>query len=215
MRQQLIQYVDLLFAGTADCDEIKQEILQNTLDRYDDLVAEGKVPQAAYRLAIAGIGDISEILGFVPQPPASPSAPVQKESDEDPKKKQMRAIAIGIYIIAAIPLILLGSSGFDIWGLSITLFLVGLATALLIANGSEDRPVEGKQRKEKKSNSPADKLKESIHSLIWILGTAAYFLISFTTGGWYITWLMFPITGALQGLIDAILDLKEVIKHES
>ena len=52
MRQQLIQYVDLLFAGAADCEDIKQEILQNTLDRYDDLIAEGKVPQAKNRVII-------------------------------------------------------------------------------------------------------------------------------------------------------------------
>ena len=37
MREQLIQYVELLFAGARDCEDIKQEILQNTLDRYDDL----------------------------------------------------------------------------------------------------------------------------------------------------------------------------------
>ena len=63
MREQLIQYVELLFAGAGDCEDIKQEILQNTLDRYDDLIDSGKVPEAAYRLAIAGIGDINEILG--------------------------------------------------------------------------------------------------------------------------------------------------------
>ena len=55
MREQLIQYVELLFAGTGDFEDTKQEILQNTLDRYDDLVAAGKVPEAAYRLAISGI----------------------------------------------------------------------------------------------------------------------------------------------------------------
>ena len=63
MREQLIQYVTLLFAGAEACEDIKQEILQNTLDRYDDLIAEGKAPEAAYRLAITGIGDINEILG--------------------------------------------------------------------------------------------------------------------------------------------------------
>ena len=54
MREQLIQYVQLLFAGAADCDDTRQEILQNTLDRYDDLVAAGKTPEAAYHLAIMG-----------------------------------------------------------------------------------------------------------------------------------------------------------------
>ena len=28
MREQLIQYVELLFAGAGDCEDIKQEILQ-------------------------------------------------------------------------------------------------------------------------------------------------------------------------------------------
>ena len=63
MKDQLIRYVDLLFAGAPDASEIKQEILQNTLDRYDDLIAQGKSPQAAYSLSISGIGDVSELLG--------------------------------------------------------------------------------------------------------------------------------------------------------
>ena len=45
MREHLIQYVNLLFAGTSGTEEIKQEILQNTLDRFDDLVAQGKSPE--------------------------------------------------------------------------------------------------------------------------------------------------------------------------
>ena len=100
MRQQLIQYVELLFAGAQDCEDIKQEILQNTLDRYDDLIAEGKVPEAAYRLAITGIGDINEILGTnrpVSQPAASAGA-VQKEADT-PLKKTLRAVAVALYIL--------------------------------------------------------------------------------------------------------------------
>ena len=35
MREQLEQYVKLLFAGTPDSEDMQQEILQNTLDRYD------------------------------------------------------------------------------------------------------------------------------------------------------------------------------------
>ena len=60
MRDQLTQYVNLLFAGNTDAEDIRMEILQNTLDRYDDLISQGKTPEAAYRLAISGIGDIGE-----------------------------------------------------------------------------------------------------------------------------------------------------------
>ena len=79
MREQLIQYVQLLFAGAADCDDTRQEILQNTLDRYDDLIAAGKTPEAAYRLAIMGIGDINEILGRAPGSAPLPAPAVKQE----------------------------------------------------------------------------------------------------------------------------------------
>ncbi len=45
MRDKLKTYIDYLFAGapqTAATAETKAEILQNTLDKYDDLIAEGK-----------------------------------------------------------------------------------------------------------------------------------------------------------------------------
>ena len=42
MRDQLTQYVNLLFAGNTDAEDIRMEILQNTLDRYDDLISQGK-----------------------------------------------------------------------------------------------------------------------------------------------------------------------------
>ena len=61
MRDKLKTYIDYLFAGapqTAATAETKAEILQNTLDKYDDLIAEGKTPEAAYSLAVSGIGDL-------------------------------------------------------------------------------------------------------------------------------------------------------------
>ena len=107
MREQLIQYVQLLFAGAADCDDTRQEILQNTLDRYDDLVAAGKTPEAAYRLAIMGIGDINEILGRAPGAAPLPVPAVKQEEHDTPTKKLLRAIAIGLYILCPIPLFVL------------------------------------------------------------------------------------------------------------
>ena len=95
MREQLIQYVQLLFAGVEDCDDIRQEILQNTLDRYDDLIAAGKTPEAAYRLAIMGIGDINEILGRTSGTPAVMPVPaVSQEKQDTPTKKILRAIGV-------------------------------------------------------------------------------------------------------------------------
>ena len=140
MREQLIQYVELLFAGGHDCEDIKAEILQNTLDRYDDLIAQGKVPEAAYRLAISGIGDISEILGTKPQAAPVHHVPVRQLEDNDtPTKKLMRAIAVGLYILCPLPLIVLGNMGMDIFGLCGTLSIVAVATVLIILGAKKEQ----------------------------------------------------------------------------
>ena len=196
MREQLIQYVQLLFAGAADCDDTRQEILQNTLDRYDDLVAAGKTPEAAYRLAIMGIGDINEILGRAPGAASLPAPAAKQEEHDTPVKKLLRAIAVGLYILCPIPLFVLsGMRNMGIPGLCGTLTLVAVATVLIILGVTP--------------SSPQSALAKSVNGLIWAIGLAIYFIVSFLTGAWYITWVVFPITAAVQGLVKAILDLKE------
>lgn len=208
MREQLIQYVNLLFAGAADCEDVKQEILQNTLDRFDDLVNQGKSPEAAYRLAISGIGDINEILGSAPIRKApshfDPIQEITQETPEDIKRKKTRAVAIAMYILCALPLIILGDLGLDNLGLCLTLALVACATYLMVITSRKDDEDEEKHKKEIKHP-----LKESIGNIIWIAGLICYFVISFATGAWYITWLIFPIIACVRGLSDAIIDLKE------
>ena len=212
MREQLIQYVNLLFAGAIDCEEVKQEILQNTLDRFDDLVAQGKSPEAAYRLAIAGIGDINEILGAAIHAPAASATPVQTvqpETEEDIRRKKIRAGAIALYIICALPLIILSQFGLDNLGLCLTLLIVAFATYLMIITGRKDDDDDEKESKEAKHP-----LKESIGNIIWVGGLILYFALSFYSGAWHITWLIFPIMACARGLSDAIIDLVEVTKNE-
>lgn len=201
MREQLIQYVELLFAGAKDCEDIKEEILQNTLDRYDDLIAEGKVPEAAYRLAITGIGDINEILGTKPLPVPVHHATAASNSpsgNDTPLKKLLRAIAVGLYIICFMPLFILSEMGMDTIGLCGTLSIVAVATVLIILGGKKTHKEEEKERQEEES--PKSPMEKSISSLVWAVGLAVYFVISFATGAWYVTWVIFPILGAVDKL---------------
>ena len=215
MREQLIQYVNLLFAGAADCEDIKQEILQNTLDRFDDLVEQGKSPEAAYRLAISGIGDINEILGSVPKKsPASACEPIQeifRETENDEKRKKIRGIAVALYILCAVPILLFSAIGLDELGVCLTLVIVAFATYLMIVTGKKDED-EDMKKENKEAKHP---LKESIGNIIWVGGLILYFTLSFYSGAWHITWLLFPIMACARGLSDAIIDLVEVSKHES
>ena len=211
MREKLIQYVSLMFAGAKDCEDIKQEILQNTLDRYDDLVAEGKAPEAAYQLAITGIGDINEILGT--QTPAQHTyQPAATENYDSTHKKLQRALGIGLYIICPIPLFLASDPTL---GLCLLLILVALATMLMVVSSNNPQKESKQEYTGNVDITPQQELRKSIKSIISILGLAIYLIVSFSTGTWYITWLIFPLTGAVQGLARAILDLWEAVKNEN
>lgn len=205
MREQLIQYVELLFAGAGDCEDIKQEILQNTLDRYDDLVDSGKVPEAAYRLAIAGIGDVNEIMGTQAPHPAVSRPAVEEDDGDTPKKKLLRAIAVGLYIISMLPLIVLGDLGMGNLGLCGTLSIVAVATVMILLAGKKERP----EKDDKESDDNESELNKSISAVLWAVGLGVYFLLSFTTRAWHITWVIFPVLVALDSLVSAIIRIQE------
>ena len=209
MKEQLIQYVRLLFAGSDGAEDIQEEILQNTLDRYDDLIAQGKSPEAAYRLAISGIGDISEIMSAaesrnVPEIPA----PIMQSQDAAPSNaKTLRAIGVCLYITCVVPLFLLGNE----IGLCFMFLFIGVATALMVISGNnkpESNPeiIPAASAEAHETKNP---LRKSIHSVVFALGLAAYFVVSFLTAAWHITWVIFLLISAVNGLIDAIVDFKE------
>ena len=215
MRQQLIQYVELLFAGAPDSTEIKQEILQNTLDRYDDLVDQGKSPEAAYRLAIAGIGDISEILNQEMNDSGIPHSSEQVKTDaQNYGNRNYRAIAVAMYILCPVPLFILNEFGLSTLGLCMTLALIATATyVILLSKKPQDQVPVAEFRNEPELTSTILK-KKAINRVINIICVAAYLAASFLTGAWYITWIIFPIFGCIRGLSNAIIDLKEVLQHE-
>ncbi len=209
MRDQLIRYVDLLFAGASGTADIKQEILQNTLDRYDDLVAQGKSPQAAYSLAISGIGDLSEILAREPEVSVPVSAvPTTTEAAERPRwKKILRAIAIFLYIICIIPLIVLDEMGMDTIGLVATISIVAVATVAILVSG-DDTP-DAEEPKKEENLTPRQELRKATKKAISTAGLVIYLIVSFVTQAWYITWVIFPMISAVWGIVNAVLDLKE------
>lgn len=205
MREQLVQYVTLLFAGAENCEDIQQEILQNTLDRYDDLISRGQSPESAYRSAIAGIGDINEILERRnPGLPATREPKADKTAFQDmPAKKWLRAVAVCLYILCPLPLIVLEEMGMETIGLCGTLCFVAIATMLMILGGKKTvDPVEGNR---KDDGEPKSELGKSISSLIWAVGLTVYLAVSFLTGAWHITWVIFPIIGAVNAVICALI----------
>ena len=202
MREQLIQYVDLLFAGAENCEEIKQEILQNTLDRYDDLIAEGKVPEAAYRLAITASGTSTRF--WVPPELPPPGRKRRSGGRHFRRRKLSGAVAVALYILCPIPLFVCSEIGVETVGLCGTLVFVAIATALMVLGAKKER-AKPEEPEEIEVSGPKSELNKSVSGLIWAIGLALYFIISFATMAWYITWVIFPLIGAVTGLVRVLL----------
>ena len=202
MREQLIRYVELLFAGAENAGDIQQEILQNTLDRYDDLIAQGKTPEAAYRLAISGIGDINEILGSAggaaPKATGAVPQPVQKGVVDAKWQPLLRVLSIVCYILCPLPLFLIQDEA----GLCLLLVMVALGVALGMLAGPA-KSIGETESAGKEANTP----RRAVRSLLSLTGLAIYLAVSFATRAWWITWIIFPLTGCVSGLVMAVWDL--------
>jgi hypothetical protein len=192
--------------------EVKEEILQNLTDKYNDLIAEGKSEDVAFNIAVASIGDVSDLIRELQGLPQQ----YNKISEENDKQKQrtalMTAIAIGLYIFSPVPVILLQNE----IGIVFLFVFIAIATGILVFNGitkSKTQQVPDTMVEEFKEwrerNSGKNQLQKSVLSAIWAIGVVIYFVISFGTGAWYITWVIFLIIAAVEGVVKAVFDMSK------
>ena len=133
------------------------------------------------------------------------------ESNKNENKKAFArnlAISVALYISSVI-MIIFFSTVFDQPELGVCLFFFinAVATGLIIYNGV----VYGKKvEKPKKKENTTIKL---ICEIIDIIGVVVYFLVSFTTGAWHITWVIFLIVALCQTIAKLIYGIKNPEKE--
>lgn len=66
MKERIVQYFNQLFEDapkTRKALELKQELTQNALDKYEDMIQEGRCSEEdAYQNVIQSIGDVGELF---------------------------------------------------------------------------------------------------------------------------------------------------------
>ena len=130
MNERLKKYFDSLFEGapdTKEMNELKEEIFRNTLDRYNDLLSQGKSEDASFTQAIARIGDIDELISLCNIGTDRGNYYSKEKLDENSKKRNTILIAACvIYLLSAlIPIALYGTSVL----LAIIISILGIAAA--------------------------------------------------------------------------------------
>jgi len=212
MENSIRYYVDEIFAETTPSRkavELKEEMIQNLQDKYNDLLSEGKTPEAAYNIVVAGIGDVSALLSEL----ESDGSPQNYQREEARRKSAMfTAIAVSMYILAVLPVILMRGVN----GVVIMIAMAAIATGLLVYNSmarprpdddDEDSMVE-EFRAWRAGTHEQRSMMKAISSAMWSVVVAVYIIISFVTGAWHITWVIFLIAAAAQSLIKVFWPFK-------
>jgi len=209
MNEKLRRYIDDLFAkapSTVRAVELKEEMYQNLTDKYNDLIAEGKSEESAYNIAIASVGDVDSLISGLSGEDRAVSEAGRKRS------AIIVAIAIALYILSPVPVIVIQRE----IGVMFLFLFVAAATALLIYNGAtreryvktDDTMVE--EFKEWKQNSrQKNKAVSAILGSFWLITVCVYIVVSFLTGAWHITWIIYLIAAALSSMIKGIFMLKQ------
>lgn len=213
MNERLRNFIETLFEDapkTKEAVELKEEMIQNLIDKYEDLISQGKSSESAYNIVTASVGNIDELVEQLTKPDNHDH--YQKEAI---KARKINAIlttaAIVLYIFSIIPVLWLQ----DERGIILMFVIAAIATGMIVY-GNLSKPKYLKKEgtvveefKEWQQNDPKNKqLYKAINSAMWSLIVVIYFVVSFFTGAWYITWIIFLIGGAIESIIKAIFEMK-------
>lgn len=220
MNNKIKNYVEVLFSNiprSRKANELKEELLSNMSDRFEDYIKEGKTENQAYTQVISNLGDVDEMLADV-----MPGDDFVKEANFYRKRNAKNtAIGVAMYIIGAAFLIGLGGLGdylgngdvYAIIGLLILLVLSAIATSIIVYSHMST-PLEYKdfnqetKQEFKNLDSKQSRLLEGIQSILWITVTFIYLMVSFFTGAWGITWIIWIFASIIQEIIKTIFEMR-------
>lgn len=204
MEERLRAYIEELFAeapASHKAMELKEEMTQNLIDKYHDLLSEGKPEDVAFNIAVSGIGDVSGLLRDLENDGFSPERAAYERRRMI--SAALTALAIMLYILSIIPVLL-----FDEMGVVAMFVLIALATGLLIFNNmtkpkyykTDDTVVED-FRAWQYEKAGKNSMQKAISSALWSVTVVIYLVLSFTTRAWSLTWILFPLAGAVENII--------------
>lgn len=216
MRNKLICYVNSIFEGIPDApelQELREEILQNTLDRYDEECARGVSETVAYNVAVMSIGDTDELLAAYRKP----------KKEKKSSRRVCVAIAIALYILCVVPPAVADEMGWpEALGVSLMFLMIAAATALIILSGGREKPAAPKasapqgvpvQPAEQaapavpvqEERSSAVKILRGVLTPLYWLAAVGLFLAAGFAGYWYVAWVIFIAAGAVGDVITGIV----------
>lgn len=125
-----------------------------------------------------------------------------KAPSDNRKSAKTISLSIVLYILSTVWIIFATATlNKPILGVCIFLIIIATATGFLIYNAILNK-------NEKKQKTREEKLVSQINEIITIFILVIYFIVSFTTMAWHITWILFIINVLIEEIVKLIFSLK-------
>jgi transcriptional regulator with XRE-family HTH domain/uncharacterized membrane protein YuzA (DUF378 family) len=116
------------------------------------------------------------------------------------------AISVTMYILSIVAIVGTSTIGLEIFGVCLFFIINAVATGIIIYSSI----VYGKEKVEKTEKvKRKNEVSKAVTDIIGLVGVIVYFLVSFTTGAWHITWIIFLIIGVCNAIVRLIFGLKK------
>ncbi|MBR4961763.1 MAG: hypothetical protein IKY52_12775 [Clostridia bacterium] len=187
LRKEIVRRTGEYVQSSAAAETYERESARIAAE-YDRLVAEGKTELEAYRALLADIDTMKAILASIP-PSETIRAAEEKKEKANRKNRRLRKLAGGMQgVMWCLTPVWYFLSSFITgnWHLTWLVFLGSAAGSILLnilVKYNEGTPL-------RKCGG--------WHGIFWIALVMFYFWLSFTFGGWALTWLMFPAGAAVE-----------------
>ena len=200
MESKIYNYVDMVFADvkpTERSENIKSEIKQNLICKYRDMIAEGRSEEDAYAIAISSGGDLSGIVADLSGKNVPYSYNYEKQFEKlyekqyRREKKKLKRVSAVVWPVVTCLYLLYSFLVPGAWAYSWVIWL-------LAASGMNFYHAFVVKSREKERRGAAS-------AGIWVAVVALYFLLSFFTGRWDVTWLLFIVAVAVSAIVKALL----------
>ena len=217
MQDKIKNHIDMLFEEaptTRRALDLKEELVANLIERYHDLTENGMGEEEAYKNVINNIGDVSELINNLKE---SDILNVEKIAEDRKKTAKVVTISVALFFFATIILCASPFLGNPIAGFFIFMLSSIIPTCMLVYHFTSrpkyqkyDNSMVEEFKKWSDDSKHSNSIRGIISAILWLLIVIIYFVVSFATMAWWITWIIFLVGACIEMIFTLVLKIKNI-----
>ncbi|MCM1523395.1 MAG: permease prefix domain 1-containing protein [Ruminococcus sp.] len=222
MNYTLKVYVDSLFKDVPESpavNDLRDEILSNLEERYDDCIKSGMSHQRAYAAVIGTMGDVSRLIAQVSDTGVHTAGIFEKASsgggflkkygyiftEENIKTIKRASIAIMWLLIVLLFFLLVFNGGEEY---SWLMFIVGAGLTVGVNTAAKALSMSRRGDGGETRAALLKTVQRGVSAIIWLMAVFFFFVTGFDSYQWELSWLLFIVAAIVQIIINTVFKIQ-------